>query len=177
MILLSLSKCSGLAALGRAWWTKLRAGLFHHLRYDEEIFLRRRSVLEDGVGNASVGDAVRALSHFYRNDRGHRLDTFDIDLRQLLDKGENGIELAAQMLNLVLGDRNARKLRDAAHGLGIDRHGNLLEPTKLGDPHSRAAFAAPTVRKQLLRRRPEASIYSCHGCPEPVQHPDLRQPY
>src|SRR5262249_36571236 len=44
----------------------------------------------------------------------------------------------------------------------------------------------PLIAEPLLRRQPCASNYcaderkgrySCHGCPEPVQHPDVRQPH
>src|SRR6266567_5495567 len=134
MILLSLWTCSGVHRSPRAWWDRQRRDLFHHLRYDEEMFLRRRRILEDGVGNTAVGDDVRPLLDLHRNDGRHRLDTFDIDLRQLLDEGENGVEFAPQVLDLVLGNRNARKLRDAANGIGIDRHGMLLESTKVVEP-------------------------------------------
>src|SRR5260370_10980070 len=127
-------KLRGSRWVRQAMVEKPQRGLFHHLRYDEEMFLRRRRILEDGVGNAPVGDDVRPLLHLHGNDRGHRLDTFYIDLRQLLDEGENGVELASQVLDLVLGNSNARKLRDAANGIGIDRHAMLLESTKGGAP-------------------------------------------
>ena len=49
------------------------------------------------------------------------------DLLQLLDEGEHGVELALQMLDLALGDGDARQMRDAADGIGVDGHENLKE--------------------------------------------------
>src|SRR6266478_2950580 len=168
-------KMRGLAAFAQAWW-KATERLFHHLRYDEEMFLRRRRILEDGVGNAPVGDDVRPLLHLHGNDRGHRLATFYIDLRQLLDEGENGVELASQVLDLVLGNSNARKLRDAANGIGIDRHGMLLESTKVGAPIAeRPRWRQCCARDYCVDARKRR--YSCHGRTKPFQHPNLRQPH
>jgi hypothetical protein len=42
----------------------------------------------------------------------------------LLDEGEDRVDLAPQVLDLVVGDRNAREMRDPADGGGIDRHGD-----------------------------------------------------
>ena len=50
------------------------------------------------------------------------LDALDIDLRQLLDKGQHRVQLALQMRNLGLGDRYPRQMGDTADGIGIDRH-------------------------------------------------------
>jgi hypothetical protein len=59
------------------------------------------------------------------------------------------------VLDLVLGNRNARKLRDAADRFGIDGHGMLL--SRPGSrAYSRVAFAAATL--SLLRGAREASI-------------------
>ncbi len=71
--------------------------------------------------------ASGALLHHHRRHRGHRLDARDVDLLQLLDEGEHGVELAAQVLDLVLGDGDARQMRDAADGIGVDGHGALKE--------------------------------------------------
>src|SRR5439155_243046 len=101
----------------RAWWDRPRGELFHHLRYDEEMFLRHWRIVEDGIGNAAVGDDVRPRLHLHRNDGRHRLDTFDIDLRQLLDKGENGIELAPQVLGLDVLDRANERTALGAGGV------------------------------------------------------------
>jgi hypothetical protein len=48
-----------------------------------------------------------------------------IHLRELLDKRQHGVELALEMLNFILRDRNAREMRDAADGCGIDGHAGL----------------------------------------------------
>src|SRR5439155_344596 len=42
--------------------------------------------------------------------------------RRRLDLGEHRIELALQMRNLVVGNRNARKMRDAADDSSVDGH-------------------------------------------------------
>src|SRR5215831_20442039 len=149
----NISKSSWPATLARGWWDDPQCGSFHHLGYNEEMILRRRRVLDDVIGDATVGDHVGPLLHLHGNDGGHGLDAFDVDLRQLLHEGENGVEFAPQMLDLVLGNPNARKLRDAADGIGIDGHGMLQEPQ---GAYSRAAFAAAT--EPLLRSPPEASI-------------------
>ena len=47
----------------------------------------------------------------------------DVDLRQLLDESEDGVELAPKVLDLLLGGRNAGQVRDAADGCGVDGHG------------------------------------------------------
>ena len=51
------------------------------------------------------------------------IDPRDVDLRQLLDESEDGVELAPKVLDLLLGDRNAGQVRDAADGCGVDGHG------------------------------------------------------
>ena len=48
----------------------------------------------------------------------------DIHLAELLDERQHGVELALQVLDLVIGDRDARQMRDAADGGGIDGHQN-----------------------------------------------------
>jgi catechol 2,3-dioxygenase len=84
---------------------------------------RRRRIPEDIVGDAAVGDQVRPLLHRHRRDRGHRLSPRDVDLRQLLDESEDGVELAPKVLDLLLGDRNAGQMGNAADGIGVDGHG------------------------------------------------------
>ncbi len=86
------------------------------------MILRRRRVLDDLLGDAAVGDHVLALLHGHRRHRDHRLDALDIHLGQLLDEGEDRVDLAAQMLDFVIGHRDARQMRDAADGRGVDRH-------------------------------------------------------
>jgi hypothetical protein len=60
------------------------------------------------------------------------------------------------VLDLVLGDRNAREMRDAADGGGVDGHGALPKRTEPSEP-----IAEQPLRRQpaaLLRGFPEASI-------------------
>ena len=60
----------------------------------------------------------------HRRHRGHRLDAVAIHFVELLDKGQDGVELALQMRDLVVGDGDARQMRDAADGGGVDGHGS-----------------------------------------------------
>ena len=61
----------------------------------------------------------------HRRHRGHRLDTVDIDLLQLLDKGQDRVDLAAQMLDLAVLDGDTGEMRDTAHGRGVNGHCGL----------------------------------------------------
>ena len=73
-------------------------------------------------GDAAVCHCVCPFFHRHRRHRSHRLNPFDFDLRELLDKSEHGVELALEMLDLVLGYRYAGEVRDAADGIGVDGH-------------------------------------------------------
>ena len=46
----------------------------------------------------------------------------DIDLAELLDEGQDGVELALKVFHLILGDRDPRQMRNAADGIGVDGH-------------------------------------------------------
>ncbi len=87
------------------------------------MVLGGRRIPDDIVGNASVGHHVGTLLHLHRRHRGHRFHARDIDLRQLLHEGQDRIELALQVRDLVLRDGDARELGNAANGIGIDGHG------------------------------------------------------
>src|SRR5215216_595659 len=141
----------GLAALARGWWNDASAS-FHHLRHQEKIVLARRRIAENCLRIAAVRDLVRPLLHLHRRHRRHRRDALDIHFGKLLEEGENRVELALQVLDLVVGDFDAREVRDAAHGIGIDGH---CEPRRHGKlrpaPYSRGGFA-PATR---LSRGPE----------------------
>ena len=105
------------------------------------------------------------------------------DLRQLLDEGQHGVELALEMLDLVLGDRDARQMRNTADGGGVDGHeGSSDRPVgRMGEP-----IAEPVSGRQpphdRLRARPRiartagTSNIACHGRHQPLRHPHLRQP-
>src|SRR6478736_4790458 len=66
---------------------------------------------------------VDRLFHCHRRNRCHGLDAINLELGKLLDKRKHRIELVAQMLDFVIGDRNAGEMCDAANGIGVDRHG------------------------------------------------------
>jgi len=85
------------------------------------MFVRRR-IGDNCIGNAAVGDFVCSHLHCHRGDGCHRFDTVNRNFRQLLNEGENGIELATKILDLIFGDRYAGKMGDTADGLGIDGH-------------------------------------------------------
>src|SRR5664279_2914897 len=101
------------------------AHLLDHLRNEKEMIFCRRRVLHDVLGDPAVGEDVLPLLHRHRRHRGHRLDALDVYLLQLLDEGQHGIELALQMRHLVLGHGDARQMRDAADGIGVDGHAFL----------------------------------------------------
>lgn len=89
------------------------------------IFARGR-VRHDGIGNAAVGYLVLAHFHRRRHHRCHGLDARNIDFRKLLDKSEHGIELTAKVLDLIIGNRYARKVRNPADGIGVNGHAKAL---------------------------------------------------
>src|SRR4051812_9388729 len=106
----------------RGWSSERRSRSLDHLRDEEEVVLGRGRVLDDRLRVSPVRDHVRALLHRHRRDRGHRLDAFDVDLVELLDESQDGVELALQMRDILLGHRNARETRNAADRLLIDGH-------------------------------------------------------
>src|SRR5258708_3023099 len=97
-----------------------------HLGDKKKVVLACRCVAHDALADLPVGDLVLTLLERHRSDRGHRLDALDIDLGQLLHESQHGIDLALQVRDLLVGDRDARQMRDAADGLGIDGHGDLM---------------------------------------------------
>ena len=96
-----------------------------------------------------------ALLHHHRGDRGHRRDAGDIDLGQLLHEGQHGVELALEVLDLVVRHGNPRQTGDLADGCGIDGHTLRflrLSPTR----YSRRAFAAATGKTRRTDGTPDA---------------------
>ena len=79
-------------------------------------------ICHDRIGDSAVGYLVLAHFHRHRHHRRHGLDTRNIDLRELLDKSQHGIELTAKVLDLVVGDRYASKMRNPADGIGVNGH-------------------------------------------------------
>ena len=49
-------------------------------------------------------------------------DAGDVDLVQLLDETEDGVELAAERFRLRVADRDPREAGDALDGILVDRH-------------------------------------------------------
>ena len=47
----------------------------------------------------------------------------DVDLRELLDERQHGVEFALQMLDLLVGDRNPGEMGNTSDGCGINGHG------------------------------------------------------
>src|ERR1043166_6443325 len=115
------------AAIVSAVRSVMRAPSLDHLGDDEIVTLARRRILEDRFRVAAVGDDVGALLHDHGHHRGHRLDAGHVDFGELLDERQNRVELALQMLDLAVRDRDAREMRDVANGLGIDRHGRSYD--------------------------------------------------
>src|ERR1700704_1025089 len=104
-------------------------------------------------GRRRIPDHVGTLLHFHGHHRGHRFDAIDIHFRQLFDECQHGIQLALQMRNLCLSDRDPREMRDTANGGGIDGHyiGPLMG--KLSPPYSRGGFCAATAGGPCVSRR------------------------
>jgi hypothetical protein len=67
------------------------------------------------------------------------------------------------MLDFVLGDRDARQMRDAADGCGIDGHANLWSGKALAEPP-----AAPQWRALRRRTIVLASETRLPGCALPA---------
>jgi hypothetical protein len=88
------------------------------------IFARRR-VRHDRVGNATVGYLILARFHRHGCHRRHRLNARDIDLGKPLDESQHSIELAAKVLDLLVGDSDPRKMRDPADSIGVNGHAKL----------------------------------------------------
>src|SRR5262245_17887203 len=120
--------------------------LLHDLRHKEKILLRGWCVGDDVIRLVAVGDDVLTLLHFHWNDRRHRLDAPDIDLVQLLDEPQNGVQLAGHPLGILGGDSDTGKVRNALYGGDIDGHWRLRnEKTAL---YRRRAASATSAAPQ-----------------------------
>ena len=102
------------------------------------------------------------------------------DLRQLLDKGQHGVQLALQMRNLGLGYRDPRQMRDTADGVGIDGHYIGPPTAEISPPYSRGGFCAatapssaqPAIRLICASAAPaNARVSSAAGISPPSQPP------
>src|SRR5258708_19948031 len=93
------------------------------------------------VRDLAIIDHVGALLHFHRRDRGHRFDAIHVHFAELLDERQHRVQLALEMRNLALSDRNPREMGDTANGGGIDGH--YIWPLRAisAPPLADAAFA------------------------------------
>src|ERR1044071_9340462 len=82
----------------------------------------RGRVAHDVVRCTAIGNLVLALLHVHRSDRGHRLNALDVHLRELLDKSEDCVELALEVLDLIVRNRDAGEMCDTADSGSVDRH-------------------------------------------------------
>src|SRR5882757_2874346 len=105
----------------------------------------RGRIAHDVVRNTAVGDFVLAPLHVRRRDRGHRLDALDVHLQELLHESEDRVELALEVLNLVLRNRDAGEMRDAADSSSVDRHWSA----------QRRETSAASISKRPIPLRPK----------------------
>src|ERR1700722_7070 len=139
--------------------------LFHHLGDDEEVILMGRRILDDGVRDTAVGHFILAHFHRHRRHRRHRFDTVHIDLAELLDEGQNRIELTLKTGHLVVGNGDPRQMRDAADRVCVDSHENLIADSNYapaGVGYTRAGKTRQPRRKTLFRHAlapPQGAIH------------------
>src|SRR5580704_2512604 len=142
----------------RARWRLVRrpcTWLFHHLGDDEEVILTGRRVGDDGVRDTAVGHLILAHFHRHQRHRRHRLDTRDVDLVELLDEGQDRVELALKASHLVLGNSDPRQMRYAADRICVDSHQNLVTGSNYapaGVGYTRAGKTSQPHRKTLFRK-------------------------
>src|SRR5690606_2122039 len=101
------------------------AASLDHLRHAVKAVLGHGRIGEHLVAHAAarqrVGiDHVLAQAQLLRDHRGHRLDAGAIDLAELLDPAENGIELGHHPVEFVLAHPDAREAGDLRHGFASD---------------------------------------------------------
>src|SRR5580700_3465061 len=139
--------------------------LFHHLGDDEEVILVGRRVLDDGIRDTAVGHLI--LAHFHRHwrHRRHRLDAIHIDLAELLDEGQNRIELALKTGHFVLSNGDSRQMRNAADRVCVDSHASLIADSNYapaGVGYTRAGITSQPRRQTLFRHAiapPQGAIH------------------
>src|ERR1700730_1266648 len=139
--------------------------LFHHLGDDEEVILMGRRIGDDGVRDTAVGHLILAHFHRHRRHRRHRLDTRDVDLVELLDEGQDGVELALKTSHLVLDNGDPRQMRYAADRVGVDSHAILIaDSNNASVGYTRAGKTSQPRRKTLFRHAlapPQGAFYRC----------------
>src|SRR5512139_641052 len=120
----SLTRCAPLPARqpSTSIRTHRRCTLLDHLRHQEKVVVARRRIFDDRIGDTAIGHRIGALFHGHRRHGRHRLDAVHVHLLKPLDEGEHGIELALEVVDLLVGHRDAGKVGDAAYGIGVDSH-------------------------------------------------------
>src|SRR4051812_40374731 len=151
-------RASGLAPLARGWWNDaLLRSSFHHFRHEEVVVLGRRRIPQHRVHVATLRHHVRALLYHHRRHRGHRFYPGHIDLGKLLDERQDGVDLASQMLGLVVGNRNPRQVRDAADGLVVNGHRKPQKRPKRGPDHPAYSRGVKSPATAVLASKSGAS--------------------
>src|SRR5262249_32971533 len=92
------------------------------------------------------------LLHRHWRYRRHWFDAIDLDLLQLLDERQHGVELIPEMLDFILGHGDAGEMSNAADGIGVDGHGS--SGSRFVPAYSRAAFKTTAGSCSVLWRNP-----------------------
>jgi len=98
------------------------------------MIVSRGRVGSDGIRHLTVIDHIGPFFHLDIDNRRHRLDAIDINLVQLLDETENGVQLVTQFLGAFIGDGDTRELGDSFDSGLIDGHGRLSGGRKISQP-------------------------------------------
>ena len=102
------------------------AVLLHHFGDREKAFARVGGVGQHLVLLVAVSHDILAALQPHGRDRHHRLNALDINLVELLDKAEDGVELFGQRGQAVVLDLDPGELGHLGGSACVDRHGTLL---------------------------------------------------
>jgi hypothetical protein len=150
--------------------------LFDHPRHEKVLAVRIRRVAQHRVGILAVIHHVGALFHRHRRHRGHGLDALDIDLLQLLHERQNGIDLATQVLDFVVRNRDPRQMRDTANGCSVDFVGHFRPLSPAGhEPSLKPRIADAGIPRQLPFRPQKRAQHQSGDSRRPVQPGALDQ--
>src|SRR5205823_1826694 len=128
---------SGLLARGRSA-PRWQAGptssrLLLEDRLDAEVaVLAERRVGEDLLAGERGPDGVVAHHVFEARDLGGRLDALGVELAQHVHRLEDGGDLVAEELDLLLGDAEPSEPRDVDHLFSVDSHRLVSLPRAVG---------------------------------------------
>src|SRR5580698_3919551 len=131
--------------------------LFHHLRHQEEMILMRRGITYDVVGLVAIRHGIHSHFHRHRRHRRHRLNAVHINLGELLDEGQDGIQLALEIGDLVLGYGDAREVRHTANGFSVNGHQKRLSWPRIRGRISALPIAEAPYRANTAQRGDGAS--------------------